>query len=242
MAFLFVTIHEFGHCIIARCHGATIQEILFTPVGERAEIRGLEKLPYWKRQSIFLAGPFISLMLGLLFWFLFRNTYYANINFIIGGFNLLPFLPMDGGSFVLNFFGKRHGTLKTIRILKKLSVGFGYFLVGAGVVQVVLYPFNISLLVIGCYFVSMNKKGYVSFTYHTYQELLRPKKGLLPMKEIMVGENMVLGEIVARMNPDFYFVFCREKNGTLERKSQREVMKRLLKNGTSGKVWDEPVA
>ncbi len=58
----FVTIHEMGHCITAFCFGAKIKQIWFTPVGERAVIKGLEGISFLKRQIVFCSGPLVSLL------------------------------------------------------------------------------------------------------------------------------------------------------------------------------------
>ena len=54
----------------------------------------------------------------------------------------------------------------------KVSKGFGYFLMIIGTLQVILYPFNISILLIGCYIVYSNQREYLQITYQTYQALL----------------------------------------------------------------------
>ncbi len=235
---IFVTIHEVSHCAVALCYGAKIRKIIITPLGERAEIKGMERLSYWKRQSILLAGPGVSFLFGIVFWIGFRNMEMAWMNFMIGGFNILPFLPMDGGGILLNFLGRKNGILKTINILKKISTGFGYFLMVVGCIQVLLYPFNISLLLIGCYFISVNKRGYLTYTYYIYKELLHPHKRMMPIRKVILGSNVSLGEVVSMMNTDCYFMFFREKDGEVESKSQRQVMQRLLEKGVLGKVWE----
>ncbi|NLK36549.1 MAG: hypothetical protein GX299_00480 [Epulopiscium sp.] len=236
---LFVTIHEVCHCIVAFCFGAKMRRITLTPLGEQAEIKGMEGLSYWKRQSILLAGPLASFLLGFLLGIGFGKEELAWMNYLVGGFNMLPFMPMDGGGIALNFFGKRNGTLRTMNILKKVSAGFGYFLILVGCIQVLLYPYHISLLLIGSYFVSVNKKGYLTYTYYIYKELLHPHKKIMPIRKILLEKNTTLGETVLRMNIDYYFLFFNEREGELHTKSQLEIMQQLLQEGVSGKVWGE---
>lgn len=235
---LFVTIHELSHCIAAYLCGAKVKQIWFTPVGERAVIKNMEQLSYGKRQLILLAGPGVSFLLGGIFLLFFSQWEYGMMNLVIAAFNLLPFLPMDGGKLLLHCIGRHIGTVKTARILIKISQGFGYCLVLCGILQVLLFPFNISLLVIGFYFVSTNRREYVHMVYCTYKELQACKKRILPIKHVYVGDNISLGEAVAQMNTDYYFLFYREKNGVWEKKSQKQVMYALMKEGAGGGIWD----
>ena len=62
----FVTVHEMGHCITAFCFGAKIKQIWFTPVGERAVIKGLEGVSFLKRQIVFCSGPIVSFIMAII--------------------------------------------------------------------------------------------------------------------------------------------------------------------------------
>lgn len=238
----FVTVHELSHCIMAVALGAKLKQILITPVGERAIIQNLERLSLGKRLAILLAGPMGSLFVGWACFFLAKGNAarmeYAVMNWIIGGFNLLPFLPMDGGGILWNLLGRKYGTLKTAGVFIKISRGFGWFLIVVGIVQVILYPFNISLMVIGCYFVSVNRREYLYITYRTYKELLAEKRKEMPIKGVLVKGEARLGELAQQMNLDDYCIFYREKDGILEKKSQGEVMKELMEQGAGGRVWE----
>ena len=103
----FVTLHEIGHCITAVCFGAKIKQIWFTPVGERAIIKGLESPSFLQRQIIFCSGPLVSACMALI-CMICGSTIFAGFNFILCLFNLLPFLPLDGGNIVLHWAGKKY--------------------------------------------------------------------------------------------------------------------------------------
>lgn len=237
---LFVTIHELCHIITAVFLGAKFSEIMITPVGERAVIKNMEKLSYERRIAIVLAGPGVSLLLGIFFLLCFPNSnsclFLSTVNFCIGFFNLLPFLPMDGGNFLLIVLGKRFGTLRTAEILIKVSSGFGYFLILAGIAQVILFPFNISLLMIGFYFKYSNKREYIHITFRFYKALLAHKKGcgrgqLLECRRIMVNQEEKICDILKRISIDYYTIFCFMKNGKIIEKPQSEIMEQLIQKG-----------
>jgi len=107
-----VLVHEYAHCVVARRRGAVVQDILLLPIGGLSQ---LEKMPERAADEFAIAvvGPLASLGLaviavagGLVFgahlWppTLFAGPWFARLawlNILLGVFNLLPALPMDGG-------------------------------------------------------------------------------------------------------------------------------------------------
>lgn len=233
---LFVTLHEMAHCITAICFGAKIKQIWFTPIGERAMIKGIEKPSFLQRQLIFLSGPLVSFCAAVI-CILCGSSIFCNFNIMLAIFNLLPFLPLDGGNLTLYAASQKYGMLRSASVLVKISKGFGYFLMAVGVIQVILYPFDISLLLIGCYIVYSNKKEYLQITYQTYQALLSDSTVIKQVEQVYTKRNVKLGELVSRMHFDRYFFYCSVVGEVVEWKSQKEVMKLFLKNGAEGSVW-----
>lgn len=236
----FVTLHELSHVATGFLFGAEFSELLITPVGERAIIKNMELLSYRKRLAVAFSGPFVSLFLGFFFLIFFPHTdffcFLSLSNFIIGLFNLLPFLPMDGGNLLLFYFGKRFGTLCTAEILTKLSKGFGYFLIIFGIFQVIFYPFNISLLLIGFYFRHSNQREYLNITFRFYKGILYYKNGCekgksIEVKRLMIHSKERLGDILKKISTDYYYIFCFMEENNWKEVSQSEVMELLLEKG-----------
>lgn len=92
---------------------------------------------------------------------------------------------------------------------------------GIGILQVILYPFNLSLLVIGCYIVYSNKKEYLQITYQTYQALLAENATMKQVEQIYTKRDVKLGELVERMHFDRYFFYCSMKDGIVEWKKPK---------------------
>jgi Zn-dependent protease len=102
-----ILLHEFGHAIQARREGMTIHSITLWLFGGVARFEGF--FPSGAAEiRVALAGPAVSLVLGFgllglsdvsalplavqtVLWWL------AMINIILGVFNMLPALPLDGG-------------------------------------------------------------------------------------------------------------------------------------------------
>jgi len=102
-----VLVHELSHSLVARGFGLPVRRILLYPLGGFSEIEQEPPTP-GREFLVSAAGPAISLALaaggyalsravpdGSVPWVLFRQLFIANL--LVGVFNLLPGLPLDGG-------------------------------------------------------------------------------------------------------------------------------------------------
>ena len=101
-----VLVHELSHSVVARAFGLPVRRILLYPLGGFSEIEQEPPTP-GQELAVSAAGPAISLALaggGYLVWravhsgvpgVLVGQLVVANL--LIGLFNLLPGLPLDGG-------------------------------------------------------------------------------------------------------------------------------------------------
>jgi Zn-dependent protease len=89
---LAVIIHEAAHMAIAWTHGVKIKRV---GISWRGPFIVREQGVPAADAKIAIAGPLANLLLALAFWkFL---PLFAHINLILGGYNLLPFLPRNDG-------------------------------------------------------------------------------------------------------------------------------------------------
>jgi Zn-dependent protease len=106
LLYLSVLVHELSHSVVARGYGLPVRRILLHPLGGVSEIE--REAPTPGREFVVAgAGPALSLALAAIGWglaqlvpdgvagVLIRQLMYANL--IVGVFNLLPGLPLDGG-------------------------------------------------------------------------------------------------------------------------------------------------
>jgi Zn-dependent protease/CBS domain-containing protein len=106
LLYLSVLVHELSHSVVARTFGLPVRRILLYPLGGISEIDKEPQTP-GREFAVSAAGPALSLVLGAVGWGLYqvvdtgiggslvRQLMVANI--IVGVFNLLPGLPLDGG-------------------------------------------------------------------------------------------------------------------------------------------------
>jgi Zn-dependent protease len=147
--FTSVVVHEVAHCVVARRHGATVLDIVLFPLGGMSRVDAMPTEPR-DEMAIAVVGPLVSLALGLALlgtgaltgahvWppTLFVGSWWARLgwlNLLLGAFNLLPALPMDGGR-VLRAGLARHrsnleATVLAARVARYLGVGMvvvGFF-------------------------------------------------------------------------------------------------------------------
>ncbi len=164
LLYVSVLVHELSHCVVARGFGLPVRRVLLYPLGGFSEIEKEPPTP-WQEFCVSVAGPVTSLALagialaltsvashgiaGILVDQLFRA------NLIVGVFNLLPGLPLDGGRIfragVWKITGKA-GTATLVaawagRVLAVLIIGVPAALLGSSVGSLVDY-YWIWLLVI----------------------------------------------------------------------------------------------
>jgi Zn-dependent protease/predicted transcriptional regulator len=144
--FILVLFHELGHAMVAKRYGVEVRSIVLFPFGGVAMLNRLPKSP---KEEFFVAaaGPavnfvvfvimtftgrlggydldpqrFSQMLMGLQRWSpvaLFHYVYVSNI--IIGLFNLIPAMPLDGGRIVRSFLARFLSPGAADRIL----LGFG---------------------------------------------------------------------------------------------------------------------
>ena len=106
LLYVSVLIHELSHSVVALGYGLPVRRIVLWPLGGVSEIDREAPTP-GREFAIAAAGPALSLVLGGIGWGLYQVAHtgiagaliwqlmFANI--IVGLFNLLPGLPLDGG-------------------------------------------------------------------------------------------------------------------------------------------------
>lgn len=135
--FASVALHEIGHSLVARAKGARILEILLLPIGGMARLNELPRRPGDEIQTA-LAGPAVSLALGLAGWWYAPLIAVFNpvlgvlaaelgrINFMLALFNLIPSFPMDGGRVFRAALVPRLGRLRATQLAAQVGRAFAW--------------------------------------------------------------------------------------------------------------------
>jgi Zn-dependent protease len=102
-----VLVHELSHSVVARAFGLPVRRILLYPLGGFSEIEREPPTP-GREFLVSAAGPFLSLALAAIGFGLDRLFHPTGVagallgqlvvaNLLVGIFNMLPGLPLDGG-------------------------------------------------------------------------------------------------------------------------------------------------
>ncbi|MEL7561783.1 site-2 protease family protein [Dehalogenimonas sp. 4OHTPN] len=143
--FASVLAHELGHSVVARRNGIPVKDItLFifggaSNIGKEADTPGAEF-----RMAV--TGPLISFALAAIFYVVYSaggpvetalsavTLYLAQINMILGIFNLLPGFPLDGGRVFRSLVWKITGNVnKATRIAATTGQVIAYLFIFGGI-------------------------------------------------------------------------------------------------------------
>jgi Zn-dependent protease/CBS domain-containing protein len=141
--FASLVLHEYGHALTAQREGMEIEGITLWLFGGVARFKGM--FPSAGAEfRIAVAGPLVSLVLGLLFVLLAWagnlpeavdgvSAWLGYINLTLLVFNLLPALPLDGGRILRSALWRVRGSFTwATRIAAAIGRAFGYLFIAAG--------------------------------------------------------------------------------------------------------------
>ncbi len=214
--FASVLAHELGHSFVALRTGLPVRSITLFLFGGVAQIAREPSRPsqeFW----IAVAGPAVSVALGLLFGLLALSAparsplealagWLSRINFLLALFNLLPGFPMDGGRVLRAvLWGTTGDLLKATRIASWAGRGIAYLIMLAGVLLVVLLGDWLSalwFLLIGLFLENAAASSYEQLALrealrrHRAGELLRPVDDRVAVPPDLSLEELVHGYIL----------------------------------------------
>ena len=161
LVFACVLLHEFSHSMLAKKYGHRVRDITLLPIGG---VSNIEEMPEEPREEIWLAlaGPMMSLALAGIFYAavtlvrpaadpefiggsLLGTLFY--INFMLGLFNMIPALPMDGGRVLRGALAMKLGRVKATRVAVSIGQAFAIVFLFVGI----FYDWWLALIAIFIY-------------------------------------------------------------------------------------------
>lgn len=143
LLFASVLLHELGHSLAAKAQGIKVNSITLFLFGGIAAIEEESKTP-GKAFQVAIAGPLVSIALFFLLYFFSRilpdNAVLssmvgnlAKINLVLGLFNLIPGLPLDGGQVLKAALWQATGDrFQAVRLAAKSGLILGYLAIAFG--------------------------------------------------------------------------------------------------------------
>ena len=137
---LSIVAHEYGHALTGRLFGCETHDINLSMIGGCASMLSMPRRG-WQEFLVAIAGPLVSFVLcGLGYsalrflpiendFLAYMLIYLFYLNLVLGGFNLLPGFPMDGGrifrSVLMLFTTRPKATLVAMWVGRVVAVLLG---------------------------------------------------------------------------------------------------------------------
>ena len=207
-----ILLHELSHILLCIKYELEIKELELFPFGSVA--RSDKSIWFKPNQEIIIAaaGPVVSLLISL-FFFLISGLGYQNYiisilikaNFIIGMFNLLPFLPLDGGRITRAFLSKFIGFKPATRRLIMLTYISTILAVIVGSVIFIKYSYGLYIVLISIFlFLAARKESKMVAFIFMYDII--GKKAEVVKQKVMETHLLVALRTVTAMEITKYFL------------------------------------
>lgn len=146
LLFASVVAHELGHSFVAMFNGIGVNSITLFLFGGLASLEKEAKTP-WESFLIAIAGPVVSLVLFAVFTWVGVNlnlptpiaaiiSLLASVNLVLGIFNLIPGLPLDGGNILKSIVWQITGNSnRGIIFASRVGQIFGWTAIALGVLS-----------------------------------------------------------------------------------------------------------
>jgi Zn-dependent protease len=136
--FASVVLHELGHSLTARRYGVNVRRITLWFLGGVAEF---EEMPRQRGAEavVAIAGPIVSFALAGLFWVASMFVqgvpaawlicfYLTAVNLMLGLFNLIPAMPLDGGRILRSLLALRMPYARATAIAGNVAIALAILL------------------------------------------------------------------------------------------------------------------
>jgi len=212
-------LHEYAHVFAVNYLGGRVEKVGVFPLGFAARFRGLEGLLAWERYVIYGAGSLANVLGAAWAFSVSRISYFgvpwledfAFYSIVLCVFNLLPILPLDGGRILHQFLSNRIGILRANRVMLKLGAIISILLIVIGIVQVVLFNYNITLLCAGVYIKRQNKTMLPTLQMEFFRFLEAKKKPararLMPIKIVKLSHETTVKQALNYLTIDHFTEF-----------------------------------
>ena len=203
--FISAALHELAHVLAAIAFGRKVEAVTILPIGFMADMPDLEPLRFWRKLLVYAAGPGINVIIAIFA----NNPEITAINIAMAAFNLLPIYPLDGGRITLVILSRHFGIMQGAAMIRRVNVTAAKLFMAMGLIQFILFPPNISVLLIAYYLLRTARANSVNLSLRLYKALVldKSKPVNLPIRLTKASPNSTPQDLFARINWDNYTIF-----------------------------------
>ncbi|WP_246321306.1 MULTISPECIES: M50 family metallopeptidase [Paenibacillus] len=175
-----VLVHEIGHLVAANGFGWRVREVQLLPFGGVLIVDELGTAPTREELIVSLAGPlqhvWMILVALLMKWVDVGASswwdYFIEANLMIGLFNLIPVMPLDGGKVMQSLLGYLLSYHNTILYTAWISMILSLAIIVIAIIQLINGQLPLNILVIGIFLLVSNWFAYRQLPYHFFRFLI----------------------------------------------------------------------
>ena len=164
--------------------------------------------------KIALAGPVSNFLIAYFVYGFYDGLYKEYIitaSLVMGIFNILPALPLDGGRILRALLVKKLGHIRAANVTLNISYGLGFLIFAAGLYALYITKFNFSFLLIGGFLIANITEERKNANMIIMKDILYSRKKL-SQKGVSQGEMLVAEEnqkaknILKMLSYDRYYI------------------------------------
>ncbi|WP_010270842.1 M50 family metallopeptidase [Paenibacillus senegalensis] len=175
-----VLIHEMGHVYAAKTFGWRVTEVRLLPIGGVAVVEEAGNVPVYQEIWVTLAGPLQNAWMVLLSLLMLAVgwgeeewwNYFLQANLLVGAFNLLPILPLDGGKLLQSFLSCGVSYHRTLAVTTQVSLWMSALLIAAALFPWYGTGIQLNLLLIGAFLLYSNWYHYRHLPFYYLRFLM----------------------------------------------------------------------
>lgn len=244
--------HEAAHAMAARLVGYTVREVELLPFGGVARIDRLSEADSQNDLFVALIGPIASFVMAAMIAILSHYLhnwdwqFFFQTNLMLGWFNLIPALPLDGGrilrAWLSQFCGYRKATTVAVLISWLISGGF----VVVAILQFIYRSdINLTLLCAAGFIVLASRQETTAAGFRAMRILSQKKadlmrRGVMPTLHLTAVEDCLVRDVISLFQPEQYHMLLivdkgLQLRGTL---TETEIWESIPDKGMMARIGD----
>jgi len=266
--YLCVTLHEYGHAMMARCFGVGTRDITLLPIGGVARLEHMPRVP-WQEFLIAVAGPAVNVVIAMLLASVLLVLGIVSSDFLQSAeqsmqdvetgslsvpgfvlvilianialvvFNMIPAFPMDGGRVLRSLLAMMMNYRRATWVASRIGLVCAMFMAA--------FAYSNSfyvLLLISCFiaWAGMMEAKQVAVTESVRG--LRVADSMIHMDGVaMVSAEQTLGELARLWQRSAETVLpVADATGQLIGMVHLQDLAKAMRNQQHGTTWEQPVA